>query len=160
METTRPEIWIFRPAKRRTGSPSEKMIVSKCRETSPPRDSGFSYWREGVLAHFRKDDYFQVLEKQPGGVGFFLPAKRRTSSFSDKRIIPKCREKEPEDLGFICPALRTKVSAPVCFPRPPRTRRKPRCDRIRDPLRDGTLFAAPTDSRVRCGVYERPGQSA
>ena len=89
-----------------------------------------------------------MLEKQPGGAGFFFPAKRRTSSFSDKRIIPKCREKEPEDLGFICPALRTKVSAPVCFSRPPRTRRKPRCDHIWDPLRDGTSFAAPTDSRV------------
>ena len=126
----------------------------------PPQRLGFFFWREGVLAHFRKDDYFQVLEKRPGDVGFPPPAKRRTSSFSDKMIIPKCREKEPEDLGFICPALRTKVSAPVCFSRPPRTRRKPRCDHIRDPLRDGTFFAAPTDSRVRCTVCERPGQSA
>ena len=93
METTRPEIWIFRPAKRRTGSPSEKMIVSKCRETSPPRDSGFSFWREGVLAHFRKDDYFQVLEKQPGGVGFFSRRKGVLVHFQTRGIFQSAGKK-------------------------------------------------------------------
>ena len=69
------------------------MIVSKCRETSPPRDSGFSFWREGVLARFRKDDYFQVLEKQPGGVGFFSRQKGVLVHFQTRGLFRSAGKK-------------------------------------------------------------------